>query len=171
MPDLHGVVKERTLRKEVKITVSNVMDLDLALKRRGVALEEKHDFLRQRLVGALVADSPGARFSQVSVTQVRNADIRAWQLLSKLCRRQAVQEEEQERKKAIKGTSLSDKMSVRFRKDINNMRAGVNSVKMSQELPMKSVHENYFLVGEKIQRGMWGASGVENSTLGISQET
>ena len=68
MPDVHGVVKEPTLGMEVKIAVSNVTDLDLALKRRGIALEvvglmsyEMHDLLRQGFVGALDADSLDAR--------------------------------------------------------------------------------------------------------------
>ena len=66
MPDMHNEVKERTLQKE-KITVSSVMRLSLALKRRGTALEvvglmsyEEHDLLRRRVFRGVVTDSLAA---------------------------------------------------------------------------------------------------------------
>ena len=66
MPDMHNEVKERTLQKE-KITVSSVIHLSLALKRRGTALEvvglmsyEEHDLLRRRVFRGVVTDSLAA---------------------------------------------------------------------------------------------------------------
>ena len=93
LPDAKGVVRERTLKPEPIIAVNSTMNLDMALKRRGMAMEvsgvmsyEKHELLRERLIGALNAESPDPRVQPASLDQVKAADRKVWEMMAYACR-------------------------------------------------------------------------------------
>ena len=72
--------------------VHSVMDLNLALQRRGIALEiagvmsyEAHDLIRNRLVTPLSEPPADDRYSKISMQQVMTADRKAWEMLASEC--------------------------------------------------------------------------------------
>ena len=88
LPDAQGIVKERSTKAEPTEDIHSVMDLNLALQRRGLALQtagvisyEAHDMIRGKLISSLSDD----RHSKTSMQQVMTADRKAWEMLGSEC--------------------------------------------------------------------------------------